>query len=180
MRLVLSILCASALLFAACDSGSSSSSSTPTADATEDASSADVAGADATSTDTTADDTAATDDTMVEGDTAAWPAEGACTNDADMALDLADVGAQTSTIATDCYLGGATDDEAYFQCATEGLIAATGVSEGCADCYVQNALCAKNNCLVPCLSDPDACTECRDENGCTDAFYMCTGDITQE
>ena len=97
-----------------------------------------------------------------------------------MALDLGDVGTQTSDIATSCYLGGATEDEAYVQCATEGLIAATGVSEGCADCYVQNALCAKNNCLVPCLSDPVACEECRDENGCTSDFYTCAGDITQE
>ena len=177
MRLLLTVLCTSALVFAGCASDDDDSTTpAPAADVTEDVAAGDTVAAD----DTAAGDTAAADDTAAAGDATEYPAEGACTNDADMALDLGVVGEKTSDIATSCYLGGATEDAAYITCATEGLIAETGVSEGCADCYVQNALCAKNNCLVPCLSDPDACTECRDENGCTDAFFNCSGDITQE
>ena len=102
---------------------------------------------------------------------------GACTNASDMSLDLEIVGQKTTEIATNCYLGGAVDDEAYAECAAEGLIDETNISEGCADCFVQNAVCAKNNCLVPCLSDPVACEECRIANGCTAAFFECAGDI---
>jgi hypothetical protein len=96
--------------------------------------------------------------------------DGAILNDPEM-----DVAGVTTDAATACYLGGATEDDAYVACTSEALIDETGLSDECADCFVQNALCAKNNCLVECLTDPVACETCRDENGCTSAFYECSG-----
>jgi hypothetical protein len=101
---------------------------------------------------------------------------GMCMNAEDGAiLASMDVADATSTAATDCYLGGATEDEAYVTCTSEALIDETGLTAGCVDCFVQSALCAKNNCLVECLSDPVACETCREENGCTSSFYECSG-----
>ena len=109
------------------------------------------------------------------GDGALAPA-GMCMNAEDGAiLGAVDVAAVTSDAATACYLGGATEDASYVACTSEALIDETGLTAGCVDCFVQSALCAKNNCLVECLSDPVACETCREENGCISAFYECSG-----
>jgi hypothetical protein len=48
-------------------------------------------------------------------------------------------------------------------------------SEGCIGCYVDEVLCALQNCLAPCLSgSSDECTSCRREN-CVADFSACSG-----
>jgi len=48
-------------------------------------------------------------------------------------------------------------------------------SPGCIDCYVDEILCAVDNCLTPCLAGRSAsCTECRTSR-CGGAFQRCSG-----
>ena len=50
-----------------------------------------------------------------------------------------------------------------------------GASDGCIDCYVDELLCAAQNCLTPCLASlSDACTSCRVDR-CGEAFTKCSG-----
>lgn len=52
----------------------------------------------------------------------------------------------------------------------------TGVSDACLECYVVSAKCGKDNCTSQCLSgDSPSCDKCRIANGCTTAFYTCSG-----
>jgi hypothetical protein len=51
----------------------------------------------------------------------------------------------------------------------------TEASAGCVDCYVDELLCAVDNCLTPCLAGrASACTECR-VSRCGAAFRSCSG-----
>lgn len=184
MRILLTLLCAASLTFAGCsdDSGGSTTDAGNTADVIADAGDTttvdDTATVDDTWTDATMMDGAWTDTTTMDGtwtDDSVMPA-GSCMNaDDGQILATEDVAGATSTIATSCFLGGATEDDAYVACALEALITETELSEGCAGCFVDSALCAKNNCLTECLSDPVACEECRATNGCTASFYECSG-----
>jgi hypothetical protein len=48
-------------------------------------------------------------------------------------------------------------------------------SDACIDCYVDEMLCALENCLAPCLSDASSeCTSCRREH-CESDFSSCSG-----
>jgi hypothetical protein len=50
-------------------------------------------------------------------------------------------------------------------------------SDACLGCYGAAALCALKNCLAVCIPDPNtaACLDCRETNGCTGAFFTCSG-----
>jgi hypothetical protein len=49
-------------------------------------------------------------------------------------------------------------------------------SDGCTSCYVQDVGCSIQKCLNECISGANAaCNACRAEQGCTAAFYACSG-----
>jgi hypothetical protein len=49
-------------------------------------------------------------------------------------------------------------------------------SDGCTTCYVQDVGCSIQKCLNECISGANAaCNACRAEQGCTAAFYACSG-----
>jgi hypothetical protein len=105
-------------------------------------------------------------------------AGGPCTNAADKAIidkdDPSPSGIAQSE-GTACFLGGATEDAAFRTCTKDAVVAGSGVSDACADCYAGSALCAKNNCLTECLGGGQPCVDCRTTNGCTSDFYTCSG-----
>ncbi|MFT3923413.1 MAG: hypothetical protein QM778_12835 [Myxococcales bacterium] len=50
------------------------------------------------------------------------------------------------------------------------------VDDACLDCYIASALCARDKCLVECLSgDSVECDTCREDQGCTPGYYTCGG-----
>ncbi len=51
------------------------------------------------------------------------------------------------------------------------------LSDDCTGCYVADVGCARDNCLIQCGVAPasQACADCRQTNGCIDAFYTCSG-----
>ncbi len=118
--------------------------------------------------DTTADTTGdVAPDTVVTG---------ACTNAADQtAIAANDPAAVASSKGQACFLSGKSEDAEFKQCTKEGVIADTGVTDGCADCYAEAALCAKNNCLAECLATAEQCATCREDAGCNAPFYTCSG-----
>lgn len=100
---------------------------------------------------------------------------GQCTNFTDLAI--IDGGTVDPTgVAGDCGLNNiaAADPRT---CATFCVKSGTELSSGCSSCYAATVACAINNCLAQCAADPGSadCEVCRDENGCTAAFYACSG-----
>ena len=98
--------------------------------------------------------------------------DGACTNDADMAiLDSLD----SEQIATSCAIEciGQPDMET---CSANCISNATGLSAECIDCFVGVVMCTVQHCVGFCSVNPesDACVSCRAEH-CVPAFEECTG-----
>lgn len=91
--------------------------------------------------------------------------------DCGLACLAAGADAAVRTCAVDCITNGKT--------AGATTIEATDLTDECAGCYADVVICAKNNCLVPCLDTSPAgmaaCATCRQEKGCTAAFYVCSG-----
>ena len=77
----------------------------------------------------------------------------------------------------DCLAAG--NNDAVIQCALDCVNLATdnAVSEDCTGCFTASAICARDNCLGACLTDPagEACFTCRCEAGCEDDFGVCAG-----
>ncbi len=113
------------------------------------------------------------DDSSMMGDGGPAMGEGACTNEADLAIvTTVDVTAAATTAGTECLF--AADPGA---CANEKVIDETGVSAGCSACYVEQILCAIDNCLAQCAPPNQAsedCGTCRAEF-CTPLFEPCSG-----
>lgn len=166
--------------------------STTVPDATEpdattpDATEPDATTPDATEPDATAPDATepgfATDCVGPLGDaltiTEATPAAdltGQCTNDTDLAI-IEGGEVDPTGVAGDCGLNNiaAADPRT---CATFCVKDGTDLSSGCSSCYAATVACAINNCLAQCAADPGSadCQTCRDDNGCTAAFYACSG-----
>lgn len=56
------------------------------------------------------------------------------------------------------------------------LLDASILRDGCLDCVLDAAVCARTFCALTCLgSDVAACDTCRETNGCNDSFYACAG-----
>lgn len=151
-------------------------------DATEpDASMPDATEPDAAEPDTT-EPTFPTDCVGPEGDalpvTEATPAEGLteqCTNEADLAV-IEGGTVDPTGVAGDCGLNNIAVADPR-TCATFCVQDGTELSSGCSSCYAATVACAITNCLAQCAADPGSedCNTCRDENGCTSAFYACSG-----
>lgn len=99
--------------------------------------------------------------------------EGACTNAEDMAIiENTDVDEAALTCGTACVA-----DPNPAECTSICLQDATGLSEGCADCFGGIIACTIEHCLAQCMSDPgsDPCQTCLADAGCTDDFQTCSG-----
>jgi hypothetical protein len=98
-----------------------------------------------------------------------------CTNEVDGAIIQGGTVDPTG-VAGDCGLNNiaAADPRT---CATFCVQSGTELSAGCSSCYAATVACAINNCLAQCAADPGSadCQTCRDANGCTAAFYACSG-----
>ena len=96
--------------------------------------------------------------------------EGACTNDADLAIvgepsfteQLTECGLSCLGLPSDCVVG----------CLSKG----TGVSEACAGCHGEIFFCVINSCLGECLGgDEEGCIACAEAAGCNGSFTECSG-----
>lgn len=190
-RALLCGLFALSFAFAACDDEDDPKPDTTTPDTTApdttapDTTAPDTTAPDTTEPDTTAPDTSTPDTT--EPDTAQpdttmpdTTPTGACTNAADMTIIQANNPSPTD-IAGQCGINCLADPDPQ-ACALDcvingkGNIPGTGLSAGCAGCYAATVKCAIDNCVAVCLDPGSAeCATCRENAGCNDAFYTCSG-----
>jgi len=106
-------------------------------------------------------------------------ATGKCAADT-AAVCASDVITETSNCAQTCFAMHPTDaamqGSCTLTCLKEGL--SPTPSDGCLGCYVTSVGCTATYCLMECLGAGAAdlaCTACRKDNGCTAAFYACSG-----
>jgi hypothetical protein len=94
---------------------------------------------------------------------------GACSDNLDQKILLNSVIWQ---IGVKCAMTTGANPGADLMC----IVAATGLSTGCANCLVTDTECAVQFCLTPCLNNPNgpACASCRTAN-CLSAFAACSG-----
>jgi large repetitive protein len=71
-----------------------------------------------------------------------------------------------------CFFSFNGQPEAFTECLTQGH---PQLEQECAMCVYNLYQCVFGNCMSQCISSPEACTQCAQENGCLDAFYQCTG-----
>ena len=103
------------------------------------------------------------------------PAVDQCTNEADGAIIL-EKSDEISAFAKECGMACLAEDDVVV-CATPCVEEKTGLSAGCASCYVGMITCTILNCAAECIADPDApeCTDCQVDKGCYPDFYECSG-----
>jgi hypothetical protein len=101
---------------------------------------------------------------------------GACTSTADVATVCSnDVTAKAEGCGLDCLTMGAADMDACVTTCLNNEVK-PALSSGCVSCYATDVGCARDNCKINCLSPTSpACTSCREQFGCIDAFYTCSG-----
>jgi hypothetical protein len=107
---------------------------------------------------------------------------GKCANSADEAALEADYDAgKVSNVAGKCAVGCLSSDSGM--CVEDCVVAATGISHGCASCVAASADCSKKQCLTECIADPGsakcAICQCGLQQGkpinCLDAYETCSG-----
>jgi hypothetical protein len=110
------------------------------------------------------------------GLTAGVTASGMCADAADVSSVCGnDVTMKAEGCGLDCLTMGATDmDGCVATCL--GTQVTPALSAGCTSCYVTDVGCARDNCLLKCATPSStACAMCRQQFGCIDAFYSCSG-----
>jgi hypothetical protein len=80
--------------------------------------------------------------------------------------------------ATRCARNHALDDDP--RAGTRSCIrsneALSPFSSACVDCFLDAVDCARANCLSECLAgDSPVCDKCQEDQGCTSAFFACSG-----
>ncbi len=62
-------------------------------------------------------------------------------------------------------------------CARDCILAEVSMTSECASCYADFVACTIQNCLGPCLQDPNSagCAECQVPKGCRSTFNTCSG-----
>lgn len=98
--------------------------------------------------------------------------EGACTNEADLAI----LGAiDSEAVATTCAMG-CVAEAAPAACTDACIATETGLSAPCVACFVALVTCIIDNCVGLCAVAPDGaeCDACRREH-CVPAFTACSG-----
>lgn len=105
-------------------------------------------------------------------------ADKACSSDSDATSVC---GHDMPLIGGTCGKGclGMGDDAAQAECVA-GCIQdklTTPLSADCVACYTADVECARKKCLTTCGLGPTSaeCATCRADNGCTAAFYECSG-----
>ena len=112
-----------------------------------------------------------------EGSSCVWgecvvPGDG-CTNEADMAVLKGDP--EVSAKIKDCAMNCMAEEDKV-TCATDCIVADTGLGADCAGCYTGTFMCSVASCLTQCLADPDSmpCVICQAEF-CAGEFLACAG-----
>jgi hypothetical protein len=80
------------------------------------------------------------------------------------------------SVQTSLLLGGNASDfyPMTRACTAEGI--GEDIGDDCLDCYIASSECARDNCVIECLSgDSPACDVCREDAGCTPQFHECSG-----
>jgi hypothetical protein len=111
---------------------------------------------------------------------------GACisTTDVDEVCET-NPSATAANSGTTCALNGLSG-EAFTECVVNGtedgtvegiLDVSTELSEACAGCYADAVNCSKDNCFSECVGKggSEECQTCREEQGCNEAFFSCSG-----
>jgi hypothetical protein len=88
-----------------------------------------------------------------------------------------DVTTTTEECGADCYMNMAADDATQDKCVSSCVLGSIALSDSCLACYVADVGCARDNCKVICGIAPTSasCLSCRVSNGCTAAFFSCSG-----
>mmetsp|Transcript_46319 Transcript_46319/g.116642 ORF Transcript_46319/g.116642 Transcript_46319/m.116642 type:complete len:127 (-) Transcript_46319:25-405(-) len=98
-------------------------------------------------------------------------ADGACNNDADLAVFVKVNNTFHKTMQT-CAVKSFGDGDKAAAC----LIKETGLSTGCGGCFGADVTCSAKNCASKCMFAPDsqACLDCVKSN-CLPGLLKCTG-----
>ncbi len=88
-----------------------------------------------------------------------------------------DVTTTTEECGADCYMNMAADDATQDKCVSSCVAGSIPLSDSCLVCYVADVGCARDNCKLICGLQPTSasCLSCRVSNGCTAAFFSCSG-----
>jgi hypothetical protein len=99
--------------------------------------------------------------------------DGVCENENDCPIVSS---GEARTAAQDCGIGCVADADPD-QCASDCVVAESGLSVECAACYVGIVTCSRENCLTQCLGDAAGmeCMQCQVDAGCRAAFDECSG-----
>lgn len=114
---------------------------------------------------------------------AAAAGTGMCANASDLELACSvDMPTIVGVCGVSCYQANPSSTEEQLaactgQCVLENPATVTDPSQGCLGCYLQSVGCTLQNCLNECAggSTTPGCVSCRADNGCTSAFYTCSG-----
>jgi len=103
------------------------------------------------------------------------PAGDQCVNEADGAI-LSGGEVDATGAAQTCGLGCLAQEDPG-ACSMTCVMDETGLSAGCAGCYVGTIVCTIDNCVAECAADPtsDDCGACQVDAGCINDFYACSG-----
>ena len=104
--------------------------------------------------------------------TTTLPPAGACDNAADEAVDASfDLQAETTTCTIQCL-----SSDNRVACVNACLVAATGLSSDCSQCYANSSECGLQNCASECAVNQSSapCQACLEAN-CIPAFEACSG-----
>lgn len=104
--------------------------------------------------------------------------DGACADDAE-AVCTNDVSGITGRFGASCFMTNSDDPEAWLDCTMDGVLGDVDPdpSDACMECYTDAVDCARVNCATICAGAPTSteCQDCRNDAGCTSAFFACSG-----
>lgn len=88
-----------------------------------------------------------------------------------------DVTKTTAQCGASCYATAEKTDAAQDACTSSCISGSITLSADCLGCYLTDVACSRKHCLLMCGTAPTsaACATCRQENGCADTFYSCSG-----
>jgi len=104
--------------------------------------------------------------------------DGKCIADSDAtAVCTKDVTKTTAQCGASCYATAEKTDAAQDACTSSCISDSITLSTDCLGCYLTDVACSRKHCLLVCGTAPTSagCATCRQENGCADAFYSCSG-----
>jgi len=114
---------------------------------------------------------------MTADELAAETPDGACAGDT-LAVCTNDISSIAGECGTDCFLA-VEDPNEQLACTLECIEgdADPDPSQGCLGCYIAAVACARANCTDVCVGAAGSaeCIDCRNENGCTTDFFVCSG-----